>query len=414
VTTPTMKVAYSAPTAAFQLPPELQELKVHVRQLVEEQCIPLEPVFLGAERAAATGTAGSAGAPTWGAEQVNALKKLSQEAGVYDVHLPVEYGGAGYGVLGRFVVEEEINRSIVKLPAVRVPGILYGCTPEQEERYLLPTVRGEKTYAFAQTEPGAGSDPGNSMATSAVPDGADWVLNGTKTFITFAATCDYFLVLAVTDPVKRQRGGITMFIVDADSPGISRSPVPLWLPGATKQYEVHFEDVRVPATQVLGDVGEGFRLGQQWLAIQDRLTRGSLACGILSRCLELATSWAQERVTFGAPLADRQAIQWMLVDVFADLKAIRAVSYECAALADAGQDVRVNASLSKLLGANWGHRSIDRIMQVFGGLGESLEMPISHWYRELRHGRIGGGTDEMQRMVIARALFREGRTLWAA
>jgi acyl-CoA dehydrogenase len=165
---------------------------------------------------------------------------------------------------------------------------------------------------------------------------------------------------------------------------------------------------------VLGEVGGGFRLGQLWLAISDRLTRGSLAAGILSRGLELATEWARERVTFGEALSERQAIQWMLVDVMIDLKCIRAISYECAARADAGEDVRTYAAMAKYLGGNWGHRSVDKLMQVFGGMGEATEHPIPHWYRLLRHGRIGGGTDEIQRMMMARAIMKQGPRLWQA
>lgn len=205
-----------------------------------------------------------------------------------------------------------------------------------------------------------------------------------------------------------------MFIIDMDTPGIEVTPVPLWFPGPATQYMIHLTDVRVPSANVLGEVGGGFRLGQQWLAIQDRLHRGSMACGILSRSLEMAVEWTQNRSTFGQPLSERQAIQWMMVDVFTDLKAIRAISYECAVLADQGYDVRAYAALAKLMGGNWGHRSIDKVMQMFGGMGESLELPISHWYRQLRHARIGGGADEIQRMLIARQIFRQGKTLWQA
>jgi acyl-CoA dehydrogenase len=410
------EVRYSAPDSPFQLPPELMELKSLVREIVESECLPLEAEFLEAQRAGREVEPGRRhpyqgplSNATW-----ERLTRISKDAGIYDIHLPTAYGGSGLGVLGRFVVEEEINRSLVTLPTARVPGILFGCTPEQEQEYLLPTIEGTKFSAFAQTEPGAGSDPGNSMATKAVLEGDEWVINGTKTFISYAHRADYLLLQAVTDESLRQRGGITMFIVDTDTPGISMTPVHKWFPGPDEQWTIHLDDVRVPSRKVLGEVGGGFRLGQQWLAVQDRLTRGSLACGILSRSLDLATAWAAERTTFGKPLADRQAIQWMLVDVMVDLQAIRAISYQCAAAADRGEDVRVAAAMAKLVGGNWGHRSIDKIMQVFGGTGESLDMPISHWYRELRHGRIGGGTDEMQRMLIARGLFAGDPELWRA
>ena len=139
-----------------------------------------------------------------------------------------------------------------------------------------------------------------------------------------------------------------------------------------------------------------------------------MGTGYLTRGLEIAVEWAKERVTFGKPLADRQAIQWMLTDVLMDLKAIRAICYECAARADAGEDVRAYAAMAKYVGANWGHRSMDHIMQILGGIGESLDTPIPHWYHIIRHGRIGGGTDEIQRILMSRAMFKEGKSLWQA
>jgi acyl-CoA dehydrogenase len=398
----------------FQLPPELHDLKLLTRRIVNEQCIPLEPVLFASRTEGATGRGEVFVDGTIGEENYARLERISKETGIYTMHLPEEYGGSGFGVLGNFVVAEEINRSLVHLPVANVPNILYEANAYQKERYLLPVIRGEKRACFAQTEPQAGSDPGNSMQTKAVRDGDDWVINGTKMFISGADTADFMMLQAVTDEEKRQRGGITMFLIDKDTPGITLRPIPLWLSSTPHQFFVYLDNVRVPHQHVLGEVGGGFRLGQRWLVIHDRLSRGSLACGILSRGISMAVEWAKNRVTFGQPLSQRQAIQWMLVDCYIDLKCIRAVSYECAARADAGEDVRILGALSKLLGANWGWRSVDKILQIFGGLGESLEMPIIYWYRILRHGRIGGGTDEIQRMQIARALFAVGSPMWDA
>jgi acyl-CoA dehydrogenase len=409
------ELQYGTAEIPFTLPPELNEIKLLTRRIVNEQCIPLEQEFLrrGMEGAEGSGEAMVEGALEPGDRE--RLTAISKETGLYSMHLPEEHGGGGFGVLGSFVVGEEINRSLVRLPTANVPNILFNANEDQRERYLEPMIRGELRSCFAQTEPNAGSDPGNSMQTRAVRDGDDWVINGTKMFISGADTADFMMLQAVTDPEKRQRGGITMFLIDKDTPGVSMSPISVWLtPRKARQFHVYLDDVRVPHGNVLGEVGNGFRLGQQWLAIHDRLSRGTLAAGILSRGLEMATEWAKERVTFGEPLAERQAIQWMLVDIFIDLKCIRALSYECAARADRGEDVRTYAAMAKFIGANWGHRSVDKLMQIFGGLGETLDMPIPHWYRVLRHGRIGGGSDEMQRMLIARALFGQGKSLWEA
>ena len=181
--------------------------------------------------------------------------------------------------------------------------------------------------------------------------------------------------------------------------------------GRSCDYE--YKDCVVPARNMLGAEGMGFRYMMDQLN-RNRTVIGARLGGTARWAQGEAIKRARERETFGKPLSERQAIQWMLVDVLVDLQAIRAISYQCAAAADRGEDVRVAAAMAKLVGGNWGHRSIDKIMQVFGGTGESLDMPISHWYRELRHGRIGGGTDEMQRMLIARGLFAGKPELWRA
>lgn len=415
-----MAVNYSAPETPFTLPPELHELRDLARAVVEKECIPLEPKFLSnqwggvsVEKARAGATEGQVDG-SLPVEDWEHLKQVSIQTGLYAVGLPEEYGGLGFGVLGQFVVSEELSRSAVKLPQSMAFLPLLDGTPEQIEQFLVPSINGDKRFAFAQSEPGAGSDPGNSMSTMARRDGDEWVINGQKMWISGADDCDFMVVIAVTNPEKRQRGGMTAFIVDRDTPGISTAPIETWLARHGHQYNLWLDNVRVSNDRILGKEGYGFGVGQSFLAIQDRLTRASLATGHLSRSLELATEWAKSRVTFGEPLSSRQWIQEFLVQSFIDLKSIRAIGYETAARYDAGEEVRHLASMSKYLGGNWGHRSMDRLMQVFGGMGETLELPISTFYRELRHGRIGGGTDEIQKMLIARALLKQGKQLWAA
>ncbi|MQG31823.1 MAG: acyl-CoA dehydrogenase [SAR202 cluster bacterium] len=401
------------------LPPELDALKNTIRQIVKEECYPLEAEFLanpskdgvdepGAPRGIAEALSGLLGVlpeTAW-----DRLNKISKDTGIYTSFVPEEYGGGGMGALGHVVLDEEVHKSIVQLPTSPVPMMMIGsATPEQEKEYLIPSVEGKLHYAFGQTEPNAGSDPGGMMQTSAMLDGDDWVINGTKTFISGAASADYLLVQAVTDSETRQRGGITMFIIDNPTPGLSFDPIRLWVnPGKAQQYQVNIDNVRVPQTKVLGEVGQGFSLGQQWLVHHDRLLRGSMATGILSRALEMAIDWAKERVTYGRPIADRQAIQYMLTDVYTDIITLRATTREIAKRADAGDDVRVEASMVKYCAGEWGWRSIDKIMQIFGGTGETLDLPIAHWYHILRHARIGGGTSEIHKFVMARGLL-DGR-----
>lgn len=423
--TESAQVLYSAPVSTGSLPPELEELKLLAREIVRRECIPLETEFLSHRPGNDDGSGDGPwlATPTSRNESLldgalpqakwDRLTKISKDTGLYTATLPEEYGGLQYGVLGSFVLAEEYKRSVVPLPVPEVPAILFACAGQQKEKYLEPVIRGEKWYCFAQTEPGAGSDPG-SMRTHAVHRGGEWVINGTKTFISRADRADFHLVLAVTDPQKRQHGGITMFIVDSDTPGISVQPVHTWLSEKPGTFTITYEDVRVPDENVLGEVGGGFRFGQNWLALSDRLTRGSMAAGFLTRGLEMAVEWAKTRTTFGQPIAERQAVQWMMVDVFLSIKAIRAISYECAVRADRGEDVRAYAAAAKFVGGNWGHRAMDNIMQILGGMGEVMETPIPHWYHRLRHGRIGGGTDEIQRMLMARAIFKQGVSLWEA
>ena len=400
------------------LSPEIDGLKNMIRQIVRDECIPLEAEYLanppqegvddGGPKGIAETVMGVVG--TLSPEKWGRLNQVSKETGIFTSFVPEQYGGGGMGALGHVVLDEEIHKSIVQLPTSPVPMMMIGsCTPEQEQKYLYPSIQGNLNYAFGQTEPQAGSDPGGMMQTRAVRDGDDWVISGTKMFISGAATADFLLVQAVTDPEKRQRGGITMFIIDNPTAGLSFEPIRVWIvPTRAQQYMVHLDAVRVPQTQVLGEVGRGFTLGQQWLVHHDRLLRGSMALGILSRALEMAIDWAKQRVTYGRPISDRQAIQWMLTDVYIDIMNLRAVTRETAARADQGEDVRVEASMIKYCAGEWGCRSIDKIMQVFGGMGETLDMPIPHWYHLLRHARIGGGTSEIHKFVMARGLL-DGR-----
>ncbi|QYB00333.1 acyl-CoA dehydrogenase (plasmid) [Rhodococcus sp. USK10] len=410
-------VNYSAPATMFQLPSELQELRDHTRNVVEKECFPLEAKFLSNQWASPdTEFLG------WGEGQVDGslpaedwkrLREVSEQAGLYAIGLPEELGGGGLGILGDFVVACETQRSVVPLPRAHVPLPLLKGTDAQKEQFLAPALEDKVLMAFAQSEPNAGSDPA-AMTTTARKTDDGWRIDGTKMWISGAQQATHLLVLAVTDANKRARGGITAFIVDAQAEGVSTAPIETWLTRHGHQYTVYLDGVHVPDDRVLGEVGGGFGVGQEFLQIQDRLARASLAAGILSRGLDLAIDWAKNRITFGKPIAERQAIQWMLVDAFLDLKSIRAMGYETAARADTGEDVRYLASASKFMGGNYGHRSIDKLMQVLGGMGETREQPFTTWYRQLRHGRIGGGTDEIQRMLIARALLEDGSTIWHA
>lgn len=396
-------------TAAFQLPPAIQEYRDLARRIVREELMPLEQEYL-ASKNTAYGLMGIQNLrAAFDAETVARLVKISRDTGLWYLLVSEEYGGLGLPLLAKVVIEEEFEYCSVPFPFANVPNILYECRGEQVDRYLTPIMEGEKTYCFAQTEPNAGSDPGGMMKTSAVRDGDHWVINGSKMWISNAHESDVVMVQAVTDPAKRQRGGITMFVMDRRHPGIKieEQGLATWIDnGRHAQYLVHFDNVRVDESNVLGEVGKGFNLGQKWLMIHDRLLRGPYALGKMRRALDMSVEWSKQRETFGRPIAERQAIQWKLVDMYVDIQALQSMTYTVAARADAGEDVRNEAALVKLVSGDWGARTIDRAIQIHGAMGESLQLPLTRFYRLLRHAQIGGGTSEIQRMLIARQLLK--------
>ena len=392
----------------FQLPPDIQEIADLARRIVRDELIPLEAEFLP-HPAHAFGIKETTNLKrVFGPDVVRRLVDISRDTGLWYLMVPEEHGGSGLSMLAQIAILEQFNYTAVPFPFANVANILYQCEGDQVDRFLKPVIEGDMTTCFAQTEPDAGSDPGGMMQTRAVRDGNDWVLNGTKMWISGAAESDMIMVQAVTDAEKRQRGGITMFLVNRDNPGmlVEEPGIKTWLGPHASQYIVHFEDCRVPQTDVLGDVGNGFRLGQRWLTIHDRLLRGPYALGKMHRALDMSIEWSKNRVTFGKPLSERQAIQWHLVDMYIDLEALRSLTYQMAARADAGEDIRTEAGMVKLTSMVWGARTLDKAIQIHGAMGESLELPLTLFYRYLRHGQIGGGANEIQRMQIARKLLR--------
>ena len=391
----------------YGLPSEIRQIRDVARRIVEEELLPREKEYLlSPERAHGRKEILNLRA-AYPADLVKRWEDISKESGLWYFLIPEEHGGMGLSLLAQVVVWEQFNYTYVPFPFANVPSILYMCQGEQVDKYLKPVIEGTKTTAFAQTEPNAGSDPGGMMKTKAVKDGDDWIINGTKMWISNAADSDVLLVLAVTDPEKRQRGGITMFLVDRHNPGvrIEEPGIATWLSPRPAQYIVHFDDCRVSGKDVLGEVGKGFGLGQKRLMIDDRLMRGPIALGKMQRALDMSIAWAKQRVTFGKPIADRQAIQWKLVDMHRDIEALRAMTYQAAARSDAGGDIRSEASMVKLCSTEWGAKCIDHAIQIHGAMGESSELPLTCFYRALRHAQIGGGTSEIQRFLIARKLL---------
>ena len=395
--------------SSFQLPPEVLEICELAEDIVSKELMPLEAEFLTSPEHAFGVKETLNLQAVFGQDTLDHLMKIAKDTGLWTLMIPEEFGGAGLSMLSKVAILERFYYTAVPFPFANVPNILYDCKGEQIEKYLNPVMSGEKTTCFAQTEPNAGSDPGGMMKTKAVKDGDDWIINGTKMWISMAAECDVMMVQVVTDAEKRQRGGITMFLVERNNPGVKveEPGIKTWLGPRASQYIVHFDDCRVSKDAILGELGNGFRLGQKWLTIHDRLFRGPFALGKMQRALDMCIAWSKQRHTFGKPLADRQAIQWKLVDMYIDIQALRALTYQMAARYDNGEDIRVEAGLIKLTSMDWGARCLDHGIQIHGAMGESLELPLTLFYRYLRHGQIGGGTSEIQRIQIARKLLKD-------
>jgi acyl-CoA dehydrogenase len=370
---------------------DLRMLRDTVRRFVDQELIPLEGKSLD----------GALLKPEIEARLVARCKQL----GLWQIDVPEEFGGQGLGQMGRAIVWSEIGRTVALPPrSVRIfgPDIrapLYALQGEMRERYLMPSIRGEREGCFAQTEPDAGSDPG-AMRTTAVRDGDHYIINGTKRFISNADKADFVLLMAATDRSKGSRGGISCFVLDMATPGIRLANCYRTITFETP-WEIVFENVRVPASHLIGREGCGFSLGQKWLAA-GRIKQGARALGATHRCLELASSYAKQRTTFGRPLADRQSVQWRLVDTYVALEAATLLVYRAAQRIDRGEDDRNDAYLVKLYCTEMAWQAADMCLQIHGGIGLTTDLPVERLWRDQRSHMITEGTPEIMRMALAR------------
>ncbi len=340
------------------------------------------------------------------------LRKLS-ETGLLGVCFPQEYGGMGAGEMGYVLLMEELGRTCASTAAtigahigIAAMSIHLDGTPEQKEKYLTPLARGEKFGAFGLTEAGAGSDAA-AVRTRAVREGDSWFLDGGKVFITNGAFAGIATVMAATDPTLGARGGITAFIVETDWEGFSvaREEDKMGIRG-TSTAELVFEELRVPHENVLGKVGEGFVTFMKSLDM-GRVTLGAATIGGAEAALEEAIRWAKTRKQFGAELAHKQSIQWMIANVAAEIEALRSLVYRIAWLVDTHQPFGQLAAMCKLYGSEVASRAIDLTVQIHGGLGLTRDFPVERAFRDARINEIFEGTSEVQRIVIASNIFRE-------
>lgn len=377
----------------FSLSEEERSTRDWVRNFVQREIQPLEQTVLRRERA---------GEPGISKDELHELQAKARQFGFWGIQTPTEYGGMGLSATMTALVEAELGRSFVPFYfGGAADNILFDASEAQQREYLLPTIEGERISCFAITEPGAGSDA-SAIRTSARQDGDDWIINGEKTFITRGTDADFTMVFAVTDADKGVNGGVTCFLVDRDM-GWKSEPIDTmgeWGPAA-----LIFDEVRVPARNILGEVGQGFALALQWIG-RGRYLLPARALGACERLVEMAIEHAKNRVTFGQPIAERQAIQWMIADSAVEIEALRWLVLSAAFQVDSGLDSRHAQSVAKLYGGVKANEIVDRVLQIHGGMGYTRELPVERWYRELRLLRIYEGTDEIQRRTISRNLLR--------
>jgi len=384
----------------FSLTDDMRLLVETVRRFVETEVRPLEDEV---ERTAKVPP-----------EALAALKAKSKSLGLFAMNMPAEVGGGGLSCVEHCLVEEEFGTTtdaLIRRVFGQVYPMLMACKGDQIEKYLLPTVAGDKICAMAITEPGAGSDAA-SISTSAVLEGDEWIINGTKHFISDGDIADYVILMAVTDKEKRGRGGITLFLVDKGTPGFTVARTqPMMGHRGYGHAELAFDNCRIPPSAVLGDVGEGFRLIQKSLNNVRLAHIGGRAVGMARRALEMMRTYAGQRRQFGQAIGEFQMVQKLIADSAIEIYGVKMMVLNAAWEIDQGVDARDKVSMIKVAASEMQGRVVDRAIQVFGGMGFTKELPLERMYRDARVTRIYDGTSEVHRWLIARSTIKNGLRL---
>ena len=338
------------------------------------------------------------------------IKRKVLELGFYAPNLPEEVGGGGLDHLTFTLLERELGRPSMALSVFwgRPSGILMACNEEQRQRYLLPSARGERFDALAMTEPAAGSDV-RGMQCSARPDGSDWIINGSKHFISHADLADFVIVFVATGEEDSPRGPkkrITCFLVDRGTPGFEIRPG--YDSVSHRGYQnciLDFDDCRLPAAQVLGEVHRGFDLANEWL-YATRLTVAAMCVGRARRAFDLALSHAAERQQFGQPIGRFQGVSFKLADMITEIDAADWLTLGAAWRLDASLPADRHIASAKLYATEMLARVTDEAVQIHGGMGLMSDLPLARFWRDARVERIWDGTSEIQRHIIGRDLLR--------
>jgi acyl-CoA dehydrogenase len=372
---------------------EQLEIQRSVRSFVRKELVPMEDELLRREQR------GEPGQP--GREEISALQQKAKRSGMWGINTPEEYGGVNLPATTQALINEEIGRTPWDFRfGGSAPEILYGRTEFIEESYLKPTIEGERRFCFGLTESSSGSDP-RAMRSTAAKRGSDWVINGEKTWITNGELSDYCILMAKTINDDGEQG-VTAFLVDRDTGWKSAR---IGLMGSHHASSLYFDNVIVPERNILGEVNGGFTLALGAITQSRAYEVSARNIGASKRLLEMAIGYANERVTFGRPLATRENIQWMIADSDVEIRAAQGLVMRAAAKADAGDDYRIEACSAKLFASRIANQVVDRVMQIHGALGYAKGFVVERYYRDLRVERIYEGTDEMQLSTIARALL---------
>ena len=344
-------------------------------------------------------------------ELLRELKAKAIAAGLYAANMPTEVGGAGLDAVSWILYEKELGYTGYALQyscVARPSNILLACTGEQRERYLLPAVRGERVDCLAMTEPGAGSDL-RGMKTTALRKGDDFILNGTKHFISHADHADFVIVFAATgeeDSARHKRKLITAFLVDMGTPGFQVRPGYRNVShrGYTNSI-LEFNDCRIPQSAVLGALHQGFEVANTWLGAT-RLQVAATCLGRAERALEAAKQWSVQRVQFGQPIGRFQGISFKLADMAVELRAAELLTLEAAWKLEHKIATDMDMAIAKLKASEMLAMVSDEALQIHGGMGLMSELPLERIWRDARIERIWDGTSEIQRHIISRALLR--------
>ena len=379
----------------FDLSEEHRMLKELVARFVRDELVPLERGVLERE------AAGQGMSLT--AEELAPIDRKSRELGLWGLDAPTDVGGSDLPVEAMVGVNEELGRTVTPYtfppdsPNLRM--LMVTADADQRRQYLEPYARGETVSAIAISEPDAGGDPA-AMSTRAVKDGNQWVLNGRKIWISRAAAADFTIAMAVTEKGKGARGGISAFLVDKGTPGFNiLRKIPMI--GGLFTYEIAFEDCRLPASKLLGKEGWGFSPMQKRLSTR-RVQMAAWCIGLSQRALDMMCEYVPQRVTFGVPLSERQAIQWWIADAATRIHACRLMTYDAACKIDQGLDARTEVSMIKVVATEMAWDIIDKAMQSFGAMGMTKELPLQQMANRVRVMRIFEGPTEVHQWVIAR------------